>query len=86
MDPLLVVDALLVGVANVALVTLASRLLMRGSRNNNQTNWVPVLLAGALLRLGMPTVESAVVSDPWAAVENAYNQQKGCRMIFGCSS
>ena len=83
MDPLVVVDALLVGVANVALVTLATRLLMRRKTANA---WVPVLLAGALLRLGMPTVESAAVSDPWAAVENAYNQKKGCRMIFGCSS
>ena len=83
MDPLVVVDALLVGVANVALVTLASRLLMRGKTANA---WVPVLLDGALLRLGMPSAEAAAVSDPWAAVENAYNQQKGCRMIFGCSS
>ena len=84
MDPLLVVDALLVGTAHVALVSLLSRLLP--VRRND---WAPLLLAGALLRLGLPSGEPDVasgVSATWAAAENAYYQQKGCRMVYGSSS
>ena len=82
MDSLLVMDALLVGVANVALVSLLSRLLRR-------KDWAPLLLAGALMRLGLSTWEPDAVIDvsaTWAAAENAYYQQKGCRMVYGSSS
>ena len=76
MDPLVLVDAVLVGVANLALVSFLSRLSRRNA-------WLPIILAGATLRLALDaTAPGGVPGRDWNAEENEYYHQKGCRMTF----
>jgi len=76
MEASLVVDAVWLGVANIALVTLLSRMTPRN-------RWLPLLLAGMALRVawepGPPPPDLAAEAE---AAKNEYYQQKGCRMTL----